>query len=145
MSGDTVQLWDGKNYDASHLESLCPGIVEYSREHDVLTERLEMTDLTARQKQKPVKFRTSIIAFSLLIVVVALACLVSGVPISAIVLVVICVSVVSLILLFANGVSRFRGKTLPESFHDWSRQLPPGVHVSGSIWPCPACIDRRAM
>ena len=113
LSDETVQLWDGKNYDASHLESLCPGIVEYARQYDVLTERLEMVDLTARQRQKPVEFRTALIAFSLLIVALALVCLVSGVPISAIVPVVICVSVVSLILLVASGVSRFRDKTLP--------------------------------
>jgi hypothetical protein len=115
LPGESIQLWDGKNYDASRLEASCPGIVEYARQHDVLAERLEIDDLTARQRQKPVKFRTAIVAFSLLIVVLAIACLVSGVPISAIVPVVICVSVVSLILLFATGVSRFRGQTLPRT------------------------------
>jgi hypothetical protein len=115
LSYETVQLWDGKHYDASRLETLCPGVVEYAIRHPVLTERLEIADLEARRRQKPVDFRTAVLLFSLLVIAVAGGCLISGVPAAEIVPVVICVAVVSLVLLFAAGASRFRGETLPRT------------------------------
>jgi len=115
LSDETIQLWDGKHYDARRIETLCPGVVEYATRHAVLTERLEIADQEAHRRQKPVDFRTAILLFSLLVISVAVGCLISGVPATEIVPVVVCVAVVSLILLFATGVSRFRGKTLPRT------------------------------
>ena len=65
MQDEPLVLWDGEKYDAELVGAKYPELVQYARAHDCLRDRIDAADIESRQRERPVRFRTVLMAFLL--------------------------------------------------------------------------------